>query len=214
ARIKIGNNTITSPTNRFEGIVSGLTVEVKKEGNATVTVSEDYSKVSNFLSDFVRRYNAVVSQVNKLTAKDGIFQGDYGVAGIKSELSRMLDKLFAEDLVNIKEDGTLEANTSAVNSLANSNPNRLKEVVTDLQSKMGSYAIRTSTNLQTSSNDYQSRIDQIKQRAEILGEQLLREEERLKMEYAKVEVFMNRAQEVMDRLQAFMVSLSEATKKK
>ncbi len=212
AQISIGSNTLTSPSNRFENIIDGLSVEVKKQGNATITVNEDYSAVSKFLGDFVRSYNAVISQVNQLTGKDALFQGDYSITGIKTELSRMLDKLFANDLVNIKEDGTLEVNNSAINSLASSNPQRLREAITDLKNTMGGYALRTSTTLQSFSNDFQSRLDQMKQRADVLGQQLLQEERRLKLEYAKVEAFMDKAQEVMGRLQTFIVSLSESQK--
>ncbi|WPM32373.1 flagellar filament capping protein FliD [Hydrogenobacter sp. T-2] len=209
AQISIGSNTLTSPSNRFENIIDGLSVEVKKQGNATITVNEDYSAVSKFLGDFVRSYNAVISQVNQLTGRGALFQGDYTITGIKTELSRMLDKLFANDLVNVKEDGTLEINSSAVNSLASSNPQRLREVITNLKDTMGGYSLRTNTTLQTFSNDLQNRFDAINRRAQDLGQQLIREEERLRLEYARVEAFINKAQETMARLQAFIVSLSE-----
>lgn len=209
AQITIGSTTITSPSNTFENVISGLSISVNKTGSATISVSDDYSKVVNFFNDFVKKYNAVVSQVNKLTDKDAIFQGDYTVVGIKTELSRMLDDLFRYDLVNIKEDGTLEANTSAINSMAGSNPGRLKEVIDNLKENMGGYLLRTSTSLQGFLNDYQSRIDQLSVRARMLQEQLVKEEERLRLEYAKVEAFMNKAQDIMNRLQAFIVSLSE-----
>ncbi|MFN3264931.1 MAG: hypothetical protein ACK42C_08550, partial [Aquificaceae bacterium] len=117
--------------------------------------------------------------------------------------------LFANDLINIKEDGTLEVNSSGVNSLASSDPQRLGEILTELKNTMGGYALRTSTTLQTFNNDLQSRLDAINTRAQELGQQLVREEERLRLEYAKVEAFMNRAQDIMARLQTFIVSLSE-----
>jgi len=40
-------------------------------------------------------------------------------------------------------------------------------------------------------------------------EQLLQEEQKLKLEFSRVEVFMNQAQETMDRIKNFMISLSE-----
>lgn len=209
AQITIGTTTITSPSNTFENVVSGLSITVNKTGSAVVSVSDDYSKVVNFFNDFVKKYNAVISQVNQLTAKDAIFQGDYTVVGIKTELSRMLDDLFRYDLVDIKEDGTLEVNTSAVNSMASSNKAKLKEVINNLKESMGGYLLRTSTSLQSFINDYQSRLNQINARANMLQEQIVKEEERLRLEYAKVEAFMNQAQAIMSRLQALMVSLSE-----
>ncbi len=209
AQISIGSNTLTSPSNRFENIIGGLSLEVKKQGDVTVTVSEDYSAISKFLGDFVKSYNAVIAQVNKLTGKDALFQGDYSITGIKTELSRMLAKLFAEDLVNIKEDGTLEVNSSAVNSLASSNLQGLRDILMDLKDTMGGYTLKTYTTLQTFSNDLQNRFDAINKKAQDLGQQLIREEERLRLEYAKVEAFINKAQETMVRMQAFMVSISE-----
>ncbi len=209
AQISMGSTNITSPTNRFENIITGLNVEVKKTGNATINVRDDYSKVASFFNDFAKNYNAVISQVNKLTDKGAIFQGDYSMTGIKTELSRMLDELFANDFVNIKEDGTLEANTSAVNSLASANPQKMKDIISRLKDTIGAYALRTSTTLGSFTNDLQSRLDRIDSRARELGERLAKEEEKLRLEFAKVEVFMNKAQETMARIQAFMVSLSD-----
>ncbi len=209
AQIRIGNTTITSTSNTFENLITGLNVEVKKVGSATIRVSDDYSKVVDFFNNFVKNYNAVISQINQLTAKDAIFQGDYSIVGIKTELSRMLDDPFAYDLVSIKEDGTLEANTSNINSLASSNPQRLREIISRLKDTMGPYVLGTSIALQNFTNDYQSRLDQINTMAQKLGEQLVKEEQRLRQEYAKVEAFINRSQEIMARLQSFIVSLSE-----
>ncbi|MDM7267266.1 MAG: flagellar filament capping protein FliD [Aquificaceae bacterium] len=209
AQIRIGNTTITSTSNTFENLITGLNVEVKKVGSATIRVSDDYSRVVDFFNNFVKNYNAVISQINQLTAKDAIFQGDYSIVGIKTELSRMLDDLFAYDLVSIKEDGTLEANTSNINSLASSNPQKLREIISRLKDTMGPYVLGTSIALQNFTNDYQSRLDQINTMAQKLGEQLVKEEQRLRQEYAKVEAFINRSQEIMARLQSFIVSLSE-----
>ena len=209
AQIRIGNTTITSTSNTFENLITGLNVEVKKVGSATIRVSDDYSKVVDFFNNFVKNYNAVISQINQLTAKDAIFQGDYSIVGIKTELSRILDDLFAYDLVSIKEDGTLEANTSNINSLASSNPQKLREIISRLKDTMGPYVLGTSIALQNFTNDYQSRLDQINTMAQKLGEQLVKEEQRLRQEYAKVEAFINRSQEIMARLQSFIVSLSE-----
>lgn len=209
AKISIGANTITSPTNKFENMVTGLSVEVKKTGSATVSVKEDYSKVIDFFKDLVKSYNEVLSQVNQLTDKGALFQGDYTIVGIKTELSKMLEDLFAHDLVNIKEDGTLEINSSAINSLASSNPQRLRDMTIKLKGTMGTYALRTSITLKNFGDSLQSRLDQINSRAKELSDQLIREEERLRLEYAKVEAFINRAQEIRERMQAFIVSLSE-----
>jgi flagellar hook-associated protein 2 len=211
AKITVGDSTeeIISASNTFENIVTGVNITVKKLGEATISVEDDSSGLLNFFKGFVDKYNALVSVVNQLTAKDALFQGDYTVVGIKTDLSRMMDDLFRYDLVNVKEDGTLELNSSAVSPLLRSEPSKMKEIIEKLKDTMGSYLSRTYTTLQSFDRDYQTRLESINARAEALREQLIREEERLKLEYAKVEAFINRAQEVMVRLQSFIVSLSE-----
>lgn len=206
AQISIGSNTLISATNRFENLLPGLNVEVKKIGSSTLTISNDYSKASDLLKGFVKGYNAVISLVNQLTDKDALFQGDYTISGIKSELSRKLDDLLTYDLVDIKEDGTLELKNSSVNSL---NPQILKGIISKLKDNVGIYLSKTSQAFQSFNNDLQSRLDRITSRVEELGRQIIKEEERLRLEYAKVEAFINKAQETMARIQAFIVSLSE-----
>jgi flagellar hook-associated protein 2 len=40
-------------------------------------------------------------------------------------------------------------------------------------------------------------------------EQLLKEEQKLKLEFSKVEMFMKQAQETIERIKSFIISLSE-----
>ncbi|MCS7214522.1 MAG: flagellar filament capping protein FliD, partial [Candidatus Calescibacterium sp.] len=135
AKIRVGDSAslVVSPSNTFENLIDGLSITVKGVGESIVSVSKDASKVSSAFMDFVRGFNAVISEVNKLTAKDAPFQGDYTVTGIKSSLTRMIDDLYKYDLVSVKEDGTLELNTSTINSMYNSNPERLKHILQGLK---------------------------------------------------------------------------------
>lgn len=214
AKIRVGDSAslVVSPSNTFENLISGLNLTVKRVGEATVSVTADSSKVSSALSEFVKRYNEVVSEVNRLTAKDAPFQGDYTITGIKSTLSRNLEGLFRYDLVNLKEDGTLELNTGAVNALYSSDRETLKSLLLDIKESMGQYAQNTYASISKFVSDYEVRLNSINDRISQLSKQIVREEERLRLEYAKVEAFMSRAQEIMARLQAFMVSLSETQK--
>lgn len=147
-----------------------------------------------------------------MTAKDAPFQGDYTITGIKSTLSKNLEGLFRYDLVNLKEDGTLELNSRAVNALYSSDRETLKSLLQDIKESIGQYAQNTYTSISRFVSDYEVRLNRINDRISQLSKQIVKEEERLRLEYARVEAFMSRAQEIMARLQAFMVSLSEAQK--
>jgi len=210
AKVQIGTTTVQRPTNRIENLLPGLTLELKATGDATVSVGDDYSKVRNFFADFVAKYNAVIKQVNEMTDKDkGLFQGDQIITGVKNSLAGMLDPLFRYGIVSYNEDGTLTFNSSAVDELANKNPQELRRLVETVKTNYGSYLERSKIDFQSFINDYQSRIDSLNQNMAKFQEQLLQEEQRLKLEFSKVEVFMNQAQETMDRIKNFMISLSD-----
>jgi len=210
AKVQIGTTTVQRPTNRIENLLPGLTLELKATGDATVSVGDDYSKVRNFFADFVAKYNAVIKQVNEMTDKDkGLFQGDQIITSVKNSLAGMLDPLFRYGIVSYNEDGTLTFNSSAVDELANKNPQELRRLVETVKTNYGSYLERSKIDFQSFINDYQSRIDSLNQDMAKFQEQLLQEEQKLKLEFSKVEVFMNQAQETMDRIKNFIVSLSE-----
>jgi flagellar hook-associated protein 2 len=210
AKVQIGTTTVQRPTNRIENLLPGLTLELKATGDATVSIGDDYSKVRNFFADFVAKYNTVIKQVNEMTDKDkGLFQGDQIITGVKNSLAGMLDPLFRYGVVSYNEDGTLTFNSSAVDELANKDPQELKRLVETVKTNYGSYLERAKIDFQSFINDYQSRIDRLTQDMAKFQEQLLQEEQRLKLEFSRVELFMNQAQETIDRIKNFIVSLSE-----
>ena len=210
AQITIGSTTFSNPSNTLENVITGLTIELKNTGSATITIRDDYSKVKNFFSDFVNKYNAVVKQINEMADKDkGLFQGDQIITGVKNSLANMLDPLFRYGIVSYNEDGTLTFNGSAVDELASNNPQELKALIEGLKTSYGTYLEQTRTDFQSFINDYQSRIDSISERMVKFQEQLIEEEQRLKREFSSVEVFINQAQEIMERMRIFIVSLSE-----
>lgn len=217
AKIGVGDNYamygsgtfVESPSNTFENLVNGLTITVKSLGEAKVEVQQDFSKATNTLKDFVEKYNKVIDMVNKLTAKDAIFQGDYSIFGIKGQLTKTLYDMFAYDILNINEEGKIELNSSALSSLIQRDSEKFKHILEVLKKDMLSYLSGLASSLERFNQDYSSRVESINARVDYLKTQLIREEERLRLEYAKVEAFINKAQETMARLQAFIVSLSE-----
>lgn len=210
AKVQIGTTIVQRPTNRIENLLPGLTLELKATGEATVSIGDDYSKVRSFFTDFVAKYNAVVKQVNEMTDKDkGLFQGDQIVIGVKNSLAGMLDPLFRYGVVSYNEDGTLTFNSSAVDVPANKDPQELRRLIETVKTNYGSYLERAKIDFQSFINDYQSRIDRLSQSIAKFQEQLLQEEQRLKLEFSKVELFTNQAQETIDRIKNFIVSLSE-----
>ncbi len=82
ARLKVGSDTgpeITSPTNTFENIITGLTLTAKNltPDFISISISESFEKARKTLSDLFGKINDILSLVNQLTEKGAIFPGKF-----------------------------------------------------------------------------------------------------------------------------------------
>jgi flagellar hook-associated protein 2 len=215
ASITIGNSTtaVTSPTNTFSGLLTGLNLTVKKAGSATLTVSEDYSQVSNILNSFVTNYNGVISLVNSMTGKGAQFQGDSAITTIKTGFTRLLDPLITAGLINYSDtDGTISINSDAVQSLQSSEPDKLKNIITTIKNSFSNALTGWTSSIKTYESINESQITSIDKKITSMQEYLAKYEERLRKEYAQLEAFISQMNQISTRLQDFITTLSEMTK--
>ncbi len=214
ASLRIGNSAteITSPSNTFKNLVTGLDITVKDTGTATVTIGEDYSKVDNTLNSFASNYNGVINIINQLTGKGAQFQGDSTVTTIKTGFVRMLNPLINAGLINYSDkDGTISINTDVLNNLKNSNPEKLSSILTNLKNSFSTQLNAWTGAINTFKNIGEGQINSINERISSLQEYLTKYEERLRKEYAQLEAFINQMNQISSRLQDFMTTLSEMT---
>ncbi|WP_353683267.1 flagellar filament capping protein FliD [Thermodesulfovibrio sp. 3907-1M] len=215
ASITIGSSTtpVTSPTNTFTGLLTGLNVTVKKTGSATLTVSEDYSQVSSTLNSFANYYNSVISLVNSMTAKGAQFQGDSAIITIKTGFSRLLDPLISAGLINYSDkDGTISINSDAVQSLQSSDPDKLKNIMNTIKNSFSTSLTGWASAIKTYEAQEESQINSIDDKISSMQEYLAKYEERLRQEYAQLESFVYQMNQINTKLQDFMTTLSEMTK--
>ncbi|MGL4449075.1 MAG: flagellar filament capping protein FliD [Aeromonas sp.] len=93
--------TITSATNKVEGVVDGLSIELTKaqepgEAPIQLTVGQDQDKVTGALQSFVDSYNGLIDTINEMTstgAKRGPLASDSGARGLKSMLRNAVREL-------------------------------------------------------------------------------------------------------------------------
>lgn len=114
AIIKYEGITITRPTNNIDDVVPEITLNVhdKTEKTATITVKVDKEASKNALIEFVGKYNQAVAKINvlsqnkpdiineldyltddekeKLTKQLGMFQTDFSLSNIKSNMQTIL----------------------------------------------------------------------------------------------------------------------------
>ncbi len=215
AEIVIGSGSpVASPSNTFESVISGVTLEVKNTGSSTVTITESYSQVSSFLNSFVDKYNATVELVDSLTAGDqALFRGDYTIASVKTGLAERLDPLIKLGLIDYNGDtGKISLRTDKLNELLSTNAEGVKDALSELKDSFLSFLEAEKSLFQSFENTYNSRIERIDERINQLAQRLADEEQALRREYAQLEAFIAQANEIRDRLKQFIVTLSQMTK--
>ncbi len=103
AQATINNIPVTSSTNTFTNVVSGVTLTVSKETEVgkpvTITIAPDSSAVGANLSAFVQAYNDVNGVLNEATKYDaatgvgGLLQGDSTTLSLQSALRAAVQSL-------------------------------------------------------------------------------------------------------------------------
>lgn len=98
AQLRINNIVVSSSTNKFENVVSGVTLTANAVSTdaAEITVAKDKSALTAALNDFVAAYNAVNEAINEQTKYDpaskvgGLLQGDATAIGLQNALRGIL----------------------------------------------------------------------------------------------------------------------------
>ncbi|MGL5907540.1 MAG: flagellar filament capping protein FliD [Shewanella sp.] len=90
---------ITSASNKVEGVVDGLTIELTKaqepgEAPIQLTVGQDQEKVTGAVKSFVEGYNSLMNDINSMTKSgSGALSSDSGIRSLKSQLRNMVRDL-------------------------------------------------------------------------------------------------------------------------
>ena len=103
AKIQVNGIPVSSATNIFNDVVSGVTVTAvaPNDASAEVTVAPDRSAVANAISKFVTAYNAINDSLNEQTKYDpatktaGLLQGDPIAIGLQNALRGLLQSTTA-----------------------------------------------------------------------------------------------------------------------
>lgn len=219
AKVVIGSETgpeITSPTNTFKDLVSGLTLTASKTTSdfITLTIKASYDSARKSLSELFNKINSLLDLVNELTGKGAQFQGNASITQIKTTLFSLTEPLQKLGLVNISEEGKYSLNSTAFDNLVESGKiEDLKSALKRTQSDLKSYLEGLSKTLQAYKNTQDKEIESLDKRAEKLQLALAKEEEKIRLTFSKIEALMYQNEQLRARLENFVISLSEANKK-
>ena len=96
AKLTIDGVAITSSENTVTDVVPGLTLNLKKEGESTVTITTDVAAARKVMQDFVTAYNGAIAAINTATKYDienkepSSLTGDAQMRGASSQLRSMM----------------------------------------------------------------------------------------------------------------------------
>lgn len=115
AQISVDGLLITSKTNKIEGAIEGVTLDLKAKTAAneplTINVAEDKAGVKKQVQSFVEAYNKLIGVINAQTKVTSVGDGKTPVTGalVGDATARTLLGTIRNELVNVQGDGALRA---------------------------------------------------------------------------------------------------------
>jgi flagellar hook-associated protein 2 len=222
-----GGVLISSADNTFEGAVGGVdvTVAAESETAVTVTVAQTDESLVEAVEDFVESYNALRTDLDKLTAFDpealttGLLFGTNEALQIDTRLSRALtDRYFGvgsfqslEELgLSVADDGKLELNKTKLKSAYQDNPAGVQQFLTNAESgvavKISAVVERLAgadeSLLASRSDSLQAKISSNEDRLESFATQLEKQQERMLMQFFQLESIIAKLQQSQSALAA------------
>ena len=213
AEIQIGSSgtTFTSASNTFENIISGLTITVYQTGTTYLTVENDYSQVSSNLNDFLEKINNVIDLINSTTSQGGLFQGNAVITQIKTQIFSQMEPLTNLGIINIDDNGKYSLDSETLNNLIENDLETLQSAITQIKTNFTSVLEDLTDTLNVYKSIQDQQIQRINEKIEELQESLIKEEERLRLEFSKIEALMYQNEQLRLRLEDFVTTLSEMT---
>lgn len=131
ASLEVNGIAITSTTNRVEGAIQGVDLDLQQEGSSTLSVARDDESIREAVTGFVENYNALKEATDNLTAfngedsQAGALNGDSAVRTIESRLRGDLSSggqaggelsMLSDVGLSMNVDGTLELDQDKLDS--------------------------------------------------------------------------------------------------
>ncbi|RUO23214.1 flagellar hook protein [Aliidiomarina iranensis] len=139
AMLNVNGITITSQSNRVEGAIQGVTLDLQEEGSSTVSISRDTELTEKAVTDFVDKYNNLQTLIGNLTrfggesGSNGQLLGDSTLRSVQQNMRNILGegvgegnaRLLSDVGIDLGLDGKLTLDEAKLNDLTANNMNDL-----------------------------------------------------------------------------------------
>lgn len=207
-----GGTLVTSSTNSFKEIVTGVQLDVKGQStdDIQVTIASSNSSVSKNVQSFVDQFNKIIDKIKTVTSFDanskttGILFGSTEVLRTEFALTRLVTsrvsgsgsiKSMEELGVSVTQDGKLDLDKTKLEAKLAENPDAVKSFFTTAELGFSAKAKKVIDTLSGVNNSLlvsrnqslQSQFDANAKRIDTMNEKLDREKLRLQKQFYSLE---------------------------
>ncbi|RQO33252.1 flagellar hook protein FliD [Herminiimonas sp. KBW02] len=176
---------VDSPTNEVKEAIQGVTLNVSKIGNTTMSIAKDTAAVETSVKAFIKAYNDLTGTIKKLTAYDattktgGLLVGDSTARTIQEQLSKTLSASL-EGLSNtnmslpqlgvtVQRDGTLALDSAKLSKMMETNYNDIAGLFATVGKATDSLINFNASSSATKAGSYDITVTKLATRAEMTG---------------------------------------------
>ncbi|MFU8783894.1 flagellar filament capping protein FliD [Aliidiomarina sp.] len=135
AMLNVNGINITSQSNRVEGAIQGVTLDLQEQGSSTVSITRDAELTETAIKEFVEKYNNLQTVIGDLTrfggegGTNGSLLGDSTLRTVQSRMRSIMGsgvedgnmRMLRDVGIDLGLDGKLTLNESKLAELAGSN---------------------------------------------------------------------------------------------
>ncbi|MBV8780175.1 MAG: flagellar filament capping protein FliD, partial [Phycisphaerae bacterium] len=214
-----GSLLLTSSTNTLADVIKGVTVTLNgvSKDPVTLNITRDTTAISKQLNDFVTNFNAIVTQIDTLTAfdtttdKGGLLLGDATVQRIQADMYDSINtvvkgagqfKTLADLGITITDGAKLQFDASTFDAAYAKDPTAVQNFFTQAKTGAGN-VIQTDFNnlvdaqtgvIPNEENTLDSQTAQYQTRMDELNKILDSKRSRLEMQFANLESVLSNLQ--------------------
>lgn len=227
---------IVRSSNKISDVIPGVTFDIHKVGGpATISVVDDVSATTAKVQDFVDAYNKLVEFLadnNRVSREEdgadveNIFSplaktrtDDNALSALRSAISGStysggsIVRIFADLGITTERDGTLKFDADQFQSAVDSEPNSVNEVLKSFGNTVAitngviDQYVRFNGLVDLSINGNKDQIDDMNDRIAQAEASILRQEESMRMRFARLESLTGRLQSQQSALTSALASL-------
>jgi flagellar hook-associated protein 2 len=227
ASLTVNGIAITSQTNRVEGAIQGVTLDLeektKEDGSVTVVVERNTLAIREGISGFVKAYNDLRKTMDELTS----FNADTGAAGellgdsalrtVESRLRGVMSggvgqgelRMLSDLGISLQRDGTLKLDEEKMSELVASSPQELGNFFAG-ENKAGGMAGKLSESLDQVLRDrglldnakrgLESRITGLKDRFDRMERSIEQTMQRYRVQFGQLDAMIANMNQMSDYL--------------